>query len=561
VNGVKVGIALLRCGEPQCARLLASPELSRFHCVHIAENVAPYHVAINQTVQKCFDSGSDWVVMLDGDMDLDTCAFWSAFNEGLTHTHKAMYFRLYDPYVSKVIGSLKVVTKSWMVAAGWYQDSICTDRDAEQRAKDAGCPRWASDAVVGTHFDDPTQFQVFKRFFVRGIKVKAGYSDPVGDYERILKGVALESYKRGLNCSINNDPHDLPILLYEYNEMLGDNGLVCGVCAWGEYPYHTRDTLKATDVRRELPVDSGMKANYINKLAVSVGRNMKVKHKMFYISPEPIAGVIPECQWQKLETPCPKGNLHKLSMYNPKYTQHGRTFITFDLDNIIIGDVSAMPVAISKSRGFICRSDLPTLGKNIAGGDMIGYTKQFASWMWAWVNENRDTAEFRNVIEDGMERFLYRYMIHNHSEFGQFWHEFLGKDYVLGWKSHLRDGRSAGGDTHIISVWGDWAVHELVSICYADNLPNWLQYWVDSYGRTSNGKAKTVNKDVEMWKLCRASENPHQLFLDLESAGMPVWKDPDGQVLYRRMRGDVIRVKPDSSMPHPNCLPPVKGVL
>jgi len=109
-----------------------------------------------------------------------------------------------------------------------------------------------------------------------------------------------------------------------------------------------------------------------------------------------------------------------------------------------------------------------------------------------------------------------------------------------------------------------------ISDFVTENLSNWFvrlsrkRYWGGEYSTDKISAYQTLYACLETIAKLMAPIAPFyadQLFLDLESAGMPVWKDPDGQVLYRRMRGDVIRVKPDSSMPHPNCLPPVKGVL
>ncbi len=546
---MKVGIALLRCGEPQCSGIFA--QAHRFHCLHVADNVAPYHKAANETVAKCFNDGADWVIMLDGDMELDVNAFWAAFKRDSQRSHKAIYYRLYDPYINQEIGSLKVVTQQWMDVAGWYMNSIVCDRVAEQKAKAAGYPRLASPTVVAKHFEGPTRFQIFKRFFVRGMKVRLGYADPVSDYNKVLKGFALESYQYGLTHRMHNDPHDLPYLLKEYDDFIGDDAVICGVCVWGDFPYHFHKTFREGDQRVKLGRDPHMQARYVNRLAIGVGRNMKCKHKMRYLSPEPIDGIIPECQWVKLDSPLPYGNLNKFGMYHPDYVSQGTRFITFDLDNVIVGDLTPMT---EFKTGFVCRSDFPTLGKDIAGGDMIGYTKDFAEWF----NLVYLPTIPKHLISDGKERFVYRHMLSTASVHSAFWRHFLGDKYVLGWKSHLRDRNpNLGSGTSVISAWGDWALHEIDELCYGET-PGWLSIWKNSYmdQYMSAPRKSTMNEDVEIWKLCRSATGHHDLFLKAEGIGLSVWKDPNGHVLYRRMRGDVVKVTPNAKSPHPNCLAP-----
>ncbi len=544
---MNVGIALLRCGEPQCSGIFA--QAHRFHCLHVADNVAPYHKAVNETVAKCFNDGADWVIMLDGDMELDVSAFWAVFKRDSQRSHKAIYYRLYDPYIDQEIGSLKVVTKKWMDAAGWYTDSIVCDRIAEQKSKEAGLPRLASPTVVAKHFEDPTQFQIFKRFFVRGMKVRLGYADPVSNYEKVLKGFALRSYRHGLKRRMHSDPHDLPYLLEEYDDFIGDS-LVCGVCVWGDFPYHFHSTFKKDDERAKLGRDLRMQARYINRLAIGVGRNMHRSHRMCYLSPEPIEGVIPECRWVKLDSPLPHGNLNKFGMYHPDYVSQGSKFITFDLDNVIVGDISHMA---DFKTAFVCRSDFPTLGKDIAGGDMVGFTKDFAEWF----NLVYLPTIPKHLISAGKERFVYRYMLSEKSVHYAFWRHIFGDKAVIGWKSHIRDKEPNTKDAIIVSAWGDWALHEIDELVYSET-PNWLSIWKNSYmdQHTSAPRKSTMNEDVEIWKICREATGHHDLFLKAEGMGLSVWKDPNGHVLYRRMRGDVVKVIPNAKSPHPNCLAP-----
>jgi hypothetical protein len=617
---MKIGLSIVRCGEPQCSRLLADAiTLSKFHCVHIADNISPNHVAVNQTTEACFADGADWVLRLDGDMDLDYGRFQEAFAIGLRTRDQCLGFRLYDPFIDQMIGSVSIMTQAYYRASGGWKDGLTTDRDADNVARTArmGCVR-IKEPWIAKHFENPTRFQIFKRFFVRGMKFRAGYTENLPNYYPIIdriknkydRQLAREAYDLGYKIVMKRNPHDLPYLLAEYNKYLDDSSLsedmlVCSMCVWGDFPYHFHNGrhVKQSEARFASPNqrDPGLKAEYVNKLATQVSQNMHRKHKLFYLSPEPIDGVIAECQWQKLDSHTPHKNLYKLGMYNPEHLKHGDTFINFDMDTIILGPLDEMVSAVQMSNGFLCRSEIGTIGENIAGGDMTGYDKETGEMIWEWSKTNNI-----NVIpkeKSGGERYLYRKLHEDHPRLKQFWWEFLGEEAITGWRCLMGvyknttkiNNQKITPKTIILSVWGVWAIHELVNNYYIEKPPDWLKVWINAYrstpvaniptsdaleaakaliasrpdyyvptdvdlekvmqssGPVSNELSK--NNDVEIWKLCRR----HTKRCDIRDAAVamkiPVWNDSDGLLYYRRNRGDAVEIYPDNRMPHPNGLP------
>jgi len=553
---MKLGLALFRCGEPQCSNTLSDKSImEKFHNVIISDNRHPYHSTVNKTLKKCFDGGADWVVMMDGDMTLKPNLF-DAIDKGIASGRKCIHLRLWDPYINHDLGTLKVVTREWMEAGEWYKDALVCDRECEIRAKAKGFPRYSSMEIVATHFDDPTQFQIFKRFYIRGMKVASGYGDSIKDYTTKIEGIALQAYRFGFSNPTENDPHDLPELLGAYNRFLNTfDPVICGVCVWGDFPYHCNNIrIGKNDPRHEdrKKQDPNMQALYVNRLAISVGRNMKRPHKMFYLSPRHIDGVIPECQWVKLDSEYKYKNLNKFGMYNEEYLALGDTFITFDLDNVPIGDLSPMVDAVKHSNGFLCRSEMGTLKKNIPGGDMIGYKKETGRFLLKWLIDYIPT--HFELKDAGAERLILRRFVEIFPQHSQFWWEFLGSEAILGWKGQLREGHATISDkTLLISAWGDWAIHEIDR-----SFPqSWTQKWREQYGSQI---ISTGNKgiDVAVWKICRKVTNHHELYVAALEAcyysAKRIWRDPNGYTLYRRDRGDVVRLEPNASMAHPNSL-------
>lgn len=545
---MKVGLAIFRCGEPQCTPLLYDVEqMKQFHCVHIADNISPFHVAVNTTVKKCFDDGCEWVVMLDGDMELLPDRFWPAFHDAIKRPDckGKIFFKLWDPYIQKNIGHMKVTNKAWMDAAGWYTDNVVCDRIAEGIARTKDMKRLNVDIVTGVHFENPTQFQIFRRFFVRGIKVAQGYNDMVGDYTKIISGLALEAYNFGLKTVYKGDPLCLDYLLKKYDEFLGDC-VVCGTCVWGTYPYGYWSKNEKAIIE-----DPRMQANYINRLAIGIGQHMKVKHRMIYLSPSPVEGVIPECKWVKLESILPHKNLNKLGMYHDDVLSLGERFIFFDLDNVPIGDLSGMVAALDKSNGFLCRSEKYNIGQNIPGGDMIGFTKRCGLFIRQWVIDNiiKSNSSIANKIKtDGAERFLYRYLVECHPSLCQFWRDFLGDEAIIGWKGHIkRLGYTLNDKNILITAWGDTMMHTIKE--------GWVQQWASLYGYPSKKHATvTANNDLVVWKLCRSCMTRREIFNAAAEQGVKVWFDSDGHLLYRRFAGGIVELDANKCMAHPNGL-------
>lgn len=163
---------IISVDEPQLERCVESVNNQTIpfdRVIHI-NNVCPEYEAFNRGMDKV---ASDWVMKVDGDFILYPNAHKVAIDYAQSDTKNeycAYFFGLFDTFLDQNIGYCSVL-RSCLYKTCRYLDKLSNDRKAVDVMRSMG---WKAErknrVILGTHFDDPDEFQVFKRFYTQKIK-------------------------------------------------------------------------------------------------------------------------------------------------------------------------------------------------------------------------------------------------------------------------------------------------------------------------------------------------------------------------------------------------------
>ena len=208
---------LLSVGEPQLANCVESLESQTFpldRIIHI-QNVCPQSTAYNQGLAQLKE---DWFILMAGDIILDPDAVYEICREIKKDDLRLVFgysFRIKDTFLNAAQGL--GVFKTDILQKNPLRDRLSNDRSLGVKLTRHGLYMKRVDApILGTHFDQPTEFQVFNRFFIYGIKYNshriASISRKLGTLKRLtgnqlydlaIKAIDFGREKRGYPGSHN----------------------------------------------------------------------------------------------------------------------------------------------------------------------------------------------------------------------------------------------------------------------------------------------------------------------------------------------------------------------
>ncbi len=158
--------------DPQMDRCLESVRNQTIpfsNIIHI-NNVSPLSEAFNKGMSQ---STEDWVMDIGGDMILDKDALERIIQYmGQRNGDRILgyYLGLRDTFLHSKIGYVSVL-KGSLFREVILDDSYSADRKPVRNLRSAG---WTAvknlHFLVGTHFDQPDEFQVFRRFYLHGVR-------------------------------------------------------------------------------------------------------------------------------------------------------------------------------------------------------------------------------------------------------------------------------------------------------------------------------------------------------------------------------------------------------
>ena len=171
-----IGALIISADEPQLERCLESVKNQTVpfsNIVHI-NNVSPEHVAFNKGLAMVTDELS---MKIDGDMILYNNAVETTLKRipegnGNVYVHN---FVLFDSIIQRNIRGCGVMVTPVFKKVP-YPNLLCNDTWVGQKLRRMGFTIERYGDVIGTHCDSPDEFQLFRRFFIMGVKHGKRYS-------------------------------------------------------------------------------------------------------------------------------------------------------------------------------------------------------------------------------------------------------------------------------------------------------------------------------------------------------------------------------------------------
>jgi len=191
---------------PRCLDAVMDQTVPFSKVIHL-NNVCPTSEATNQGIAQ---SIGGWIMHIGGDMILNKNALETAISymdKNSSEKISGYYFGLYDTFLECKIGYISILNGE-LYRTLIFDDTPTCDSEIVRRIRRNG---WKTvkklNVLLGTHFDSPDEFQVFKRCYIHGIRY---YGQP----GKSLK-IKLEELTRK-----KDDPlYHLGIKAIEYSEI------------------------------------------------------------------------------------------------------------------------------------------------------------------------------------------------------------------------------------------------------------------------------------------------------------------------------------------------------
>ncbi len=173
-----VEVLILSVDEPQLERSMESlrnQTIPFSNIVHI-NGVVPQSEAYNLGLEQIRD---DWFVLMAGDVILNLDAVEIAvenINQRRDDKICAYIFKLFDTFLDEVHGGVGFALTSAHKGTA-ILDRLRNDRALGLELKNKGWVWIKINQILGTHFDRPDEFQVFRRFYALGRKFSGRYGE------------------------------------------------------------------------------------------------------------------------------------------------------------------------------------------------------------------------------------------------------------------------------------------------------------------------------------------------------------------------------------------------
>ena len=190
---------------PRCLEAVRNQTVLFSKIIH-KNNICPAAESYNQGMAE---TTGEWVMHIIGDMilDLDGIERITGYMERDNSDRiSGYYFGLYDTFLNCKIGYVGVLRGSLYRTLRFENSYMCDVKIVNKLRSEGWEIRKTLNFLVGTHFDNPDEFQVFKRCYVHGIR----YADKP---EVSLKWKLIELQKKE-----NNSLYKLGIGAVEFAE-------------------------------------------------------------------------------------------------------------------------------------------------------------------------------------------------------------------------------------------------------------------------------------------------------------------------------------------------------
>lgn len=224
-----IGALIVSAGEPQlerCLQAVYNQTVPFAHVVHI-DNISPEHIAFNQGIKESVD---EWIMKIDGDMILYSNAVEVALFHMVEEPDIFMYsYGLFDEFLQSPICGCGVFSKVAFQLVR-YPNMLNDDEYSAKKLRRDGWIRKTpirEGVTIGTHFSEPDEFQVFRRFYATGVKHGRGgtgrrlvqlYEDTGNDLYKLASGALLFGTKERYYPTSHNIHFDREM----YNKFKGE---------------------------------------------------------------------------------------------------------------------------------------------------------------------------------------------------------------------------------------------------------------------------------------------------------------------------------------------------
>ena len=165
---------IISCAEPQvekCVRSVREQTIPFSKIVHV-DGVYPESDAINHGWSQTSD---EWVMKIDGDFILypDAVELALKYMDRDDERISTYSFGLYDEFMKSPLCGCAVYRRYLAVKEFIYPNLLADDVWLGDRLKRRGWKRkkpYVEGICIGTHFQDPDDFQIFRRFYATGVK-------------------------------------------------------------------------------------------------------------------------------------------------------------------------------------------------------------------------------------------------------------------------------------------------------------------------------------------------------------------------------------------------------
>lgn len=167
---------VISVGEPQLERCLESvrKQTLPFNKITHLDSVIPESEGFKRGINMI---QNEWVMKIDGDMILNKNAVEIAtktIEENGNNHVCGYYFGLHDTFLNVDMGFCGALrTKLYQSVSEKRRDRLSEDRETINELRKLG---WIAKkllrkgVIIGTHFDNPDEFQVFRRFYCSGVR-------------------------------------------------------------------------------------------------------------------------------------------------------------------------------------------------------------------------------------------------------------------------------------------------------------------------------------------------------------------------------------------------------
>jgi len=169
-----IGALIVSAGEPQvgkCVAAVRNQTVPFSSIVHMAD-IVPEHKAFNNGMKLCRD---EWVMKIDGDMILYPNAVEIALEYMRENSDNNIFvysFGLFDGFLKAPICGIAVFRRPLFLQVP-YPNVLADDGYSGKKLERMGYVRktpYKDGLMLGTHCDDPDEFQVFRRCYTQGVK-------------------------------------------------------------------------------------------------------------------------------------------------------------------------------------------------------------------------------------------------------------------------------------------------------------------------------------------------------------------------------------------------------